>query len=82
MCSNDSIYYLRVGVTGCEVSFKQGEFRLTVIHLCSVFTAGENVGYLIPHQKVVSVSESLPMLIAEFCYSTCTLIDLSIKGAI
>lgn len=36
---------------------------------------------LISHQKVVNVSESLCMLIAELCYSTCTLMDLSIKGA-
>lgn len=82
MCTAMTVFTVSVGVTGCEVSFKQGEFRLTVIHLCSVFTAGENVGYLIPHQKVVSVSEYLPMLVAEFCYSTCMLIDLSIKGAI
>lgn len=49
-----SIYCLTEGVTGCEVSFKQFEFPLTLIHVCSVFTSErENVGYLIPHHKVV-----------------------------
>lgn len=46
MCGHASIYDLRVGVTGYKVSFKQGEFSLTLIYFCSVFTAErENVGY-------------------------------------
>lgn len=67
VCSHACIYCPGVGVTGYEVFFKQGKFSITLIHLCSVFTAErENVRCpdLIPHQKVVSVSESLPMLIA------------------
>lgn len=82
MCSCASIYYPGVGVTGYEVFFKQGEFSMTLIHLSSSFTAErKDVGCpdLIPHQKVVSVSESLPMLIAGLCFSTCR---LSMKGAI
>lgn len=54
VCSHANIYYLGVGVTGYEVCFKQGEFSLALIHLCSVFTAErENVAYpdLIPYQK-------------------------------
>lgn len=86
ICGHANIYYLGVRVIGYKVRFKQGKFSLTPIHLCSVFTAErENVVYpdLIPHRKiVVSVSESLPMLIAELCYSICKLMELSIKGAI